>query len=181
LWLPIVVSAVFVFLVSAVLHMVLTYHRADYRALPRESETLADLRRHAIPPGYYVFPHCESPKEMGQPEVQEKFRQGPVGILTVRPSGPPAMGKELGLWFGYCLLTAIFVAYLAGHALADGGESYLEVFRVVGTAAFLGYGLGNVANSIWKGEPWGNSLRATFDGLIYALLTAGVFGWLWPR
>jgi hypothetical protein len=28
---------------------------------------------------------------------------------------------------------------------------------------------------------WIRTLKSMFDGLIYALLTASVFGWLWPR
>jgi hypothetical protein len=29
--------------------------------------------------------------------------------------------------------------------------------------------------------PWSIVLKESFDGLIYSLLTAGTFGWLWPR
>ena len=179
LWLPVVVAAVLVFVVSSILHMALTYHRRDYKQLPNEAETLETLRRGGIPPGFYFFPYAAGGKEMKTPEVQERFRQGPVGFLVARPAGPPAMGKHLALWFGYCLLVGIFVAYLAGRTLAPGTE-YLEVFRVAGTAAFLAYGIGQIVNSIWMGIPWGNTLRAVIDGLVYALLTAGVFGWLWP-
>jgi hypothetical protein len=90
------------------------------------------------------------------------------------------MGKFLGLWFGFCLIVGFFTAYLAGRTLAP-GVHYLVVFRVVGTAAFMAYGLANLANGIWKGEPWGVVAKEVADGLIYGLLTAGTFGWLWPR
>jgi hypothetical protein len=179
LWLPIVVAAVLVFVVSAILHMVLTYHRRDYKQLPHEAETLEALRRESLAPGLYHFPYAASSKEMKSPAMQEKFRQGPVGFLAVIPSGPPAMGKYLGLWFAYCLLVSFFVAYLAGRTLAPGTE-YLEVFRVAGTAAFMAYGLGPLVDSIWKAMPWSNTLRGVADGLVYSLVTAGAFGWLWP-
>jgi hypothetical protein len=90
------------------------------------------------------------------------------------------MGPFLGQWFGYCLLVAFFTAYIAAHTLAA-GVNYLEIFRVVGAVAFMSYGLANVANGIWKGEPWGMVAKEVIDGLIYGLLTAGTFGWLWPR
>ena len=45
----------------------------------------------------------------------------------------------------------------------------------------LAYGVGTLSNGIWKGQPWKIVILEAFDGLIYALLTAGVFGWLWPR
>jgi len=178
LWMPIVVSALFVFLVSSVMHMALKYHKADYRQLPDEARQIEALR--GLPPGYYNFPYCTSMKDMGSPEMLDKFRRGPVGMLTVLPSGPPAMGKYLGLWFVYILLVSLFSGYLASFTVSAGSD-YLAVFRVVGTAAFMAYGLANMVDSIWRGLPWSNTIRGTIDGLIYALVTAGAFGWLWPR
>jgi hypothetical protein len=178
LWMPIVVSAVLVFLVSSVLHMALKYHQADYKKLPDEARQVDALR--GLAPGCYHFPHCDSMKELGTPEMQEKFRRGPVGILLAMPSGPPAMGKHLGLWFVYGLLVSLFSGYLASATMAPGAH-YLGVFRITGTAAFMAYGLANLVDPIWKGFPWSNTVRATIDGLLYALVTAGAFGWLWPR
>ncbi len=152
LWLPILLSAVIVFIASSIMHTLLTYHRSDCHQLP----------------------------DVKSPATIEKFKQGPVGTLTVFPSGPPAMPKFLGMWFAYCLIVGFFVAYLTGRTVAPGAP-YLAVFRVAGTAAFLAYGLGHLSNGIWKGEPWGMTLKEVFDGLIYGLLTAGTFGWLWPR
>jgi hypothetical protein len=101
-------------------------------------------------------------------------------MMAILPSGPPVMPKFLGLWFGYCLLISFFVAYLSAQTVAQGAY-YLVVFRVVGTAAFLAYGLANLSNSIWKGQTWSMTIKEVIDGLVYALLTAGTFGWLWPR
>ena len=179
LWLPIVLSAVIVFVVSSILHMVLPYHKGDYRQLPEEDKVMASLRGAGLTRGLYIFPFCTR-KDMKSPAMQEKYKQGPVGMLTVFPSGPPAMPKFLVEWFVYCLVIGFFVAYLAAHTIQP-GANYLAVFRVVGTAAFLGYGLGILSNGIWKAQPWGMVLKESFDGLIYALLTAGTFGWLWPR
>ena len=179
LWLSIVLSAVIVFVASFIMHMLLPYHKSDYRQLPDEDKLLAVLRAAGLKPGLYHFPYC-SHKDMKSPAVMEKFKQGPVGMLTLFPSGPPAMPKFLGMWFAYCLVIGLFVAYLTGRTVAP-GANYLAVFRVAGTAAFLAYGLGNLSNGIWKGQPWGVTLKEVIDGLVYALLTAGTFGWLWPR
>jgi len=179
LWLPILLSAVIVFVGSSILHLLLTYHRNDYLKLPEEEKVMAALRPIGLKRGLYVFPFC-TPQEMKSPEAIEKYKQGPVGTLTVLPSAPPAMLKFLGLWFIYCLLVGFFVAYLTGHTVAP-GTYYLAVFRVAGTAAFLSYGLGVLPNGIWKGQTWGMTIKEVIDGLIYALLTAGTFGWLWPR
>jgi hypothetical protein len=179
LWIPIVLSAVIVFIASSIMHMLLPYHRNDYRKLPDEEKVLGTLRSTGLARGQYVFPFCTH-KDMKSPEMIEKYKQGPVGTITVFPSGPPVMGKFLGLWLGYCLIIGFFVAYLAWHTLAV-GTNHLVVFRVVGTAAFLAYGLGQLSNGIWKGQLWSTTLKEALDGLIYGLLTAGTFGWLWPK
>jgi hypothetical protein len=179
LWLPIVLSAVIVFVASSIMHMFLPYHRSDYRQLPDEDKLLPALRAAKLTRGLYIFPYTTH-KEMKSPAMLEKYNQGPVGMMTVSPNGPPAMPKFLGLWFGYCLLIAFFVAYLAAHTIAT-GTPYPAVFRVVGTAAFLAYGFGTLSNGIWKGQTLSFTLKECFDGLVYALLTAGTFGWLWPK
>ncbi len=178
-WLPILVSAAIVFVASFIMHMVLPYHRGDYSQLPEEDKILATLRTAALKRGLYIFPFCTH-KDMKSPALIEKQKQGPVGFMTIVPSGPPAMPKFLIQWFVYCLLIGFFVAYLAAHTVAPGAQ-YLAVFRVVGTAAFLAYGLGHVSNGIWKGQTWSSTIKEVIDGLVYGLLTAGTFGWLWPR
>jgi hypothetical protein len=179
LWLPILLAAVIVFIASSIMHMVLPYHRNNYKQLPDEDKVLATLRGANLKRGLYMFPFCTH-KDMKSPATVERFNQGPVGMLTVLPSGPANMGKYLGLWFVYCLVIGLFVAYLTGHTVAAGAR-YLAVFRVAGTAAFLAYGLGNLSNGIWKGQPWGVTIKEAIDGLVYGLLTAGTFGWLWPH
>jgi hypothetical protein len=179
LWLPILLSAVVVFIVSSIVHMALGYHRSDYTKLPNEDAIVGAMHEAGVTRGMYMFPHMSSPKEMNSPEMLEKYERGPVGILAIIPSGPPAMGKLLALWFVYTLIVSFFAAYLAAATLAA-GTHYLGVFRVVGTAAFLAYGIGYFVDPIWKGGLWSVSLKNMFDGLVYALFTAGVFGWLWP-
>lgn len=179
LWLPIVLSAVIVFIASSIVHMLLPYHKGDYRQLPEEDKVLTALRAAGLKRGLYVFPYCTH-KDMKSPAVQEKYKQGPVGTMTILPVGPPAMPKYLIQWFAYCLVIGFFVAYLTAHTVAQGAH-YLAVFRVAGTAAFLAYGLGNLSNSIWKGQMWSMTIKEVVDGLVYGLLTAGTFGWLWPR
>jgi hypothetical protein len=179
LWLPVLLSGVLVFIASSIIHMVLPYHRTDFRPLPGEEALMAAIRKEKVEPGNYAFPRPASFKEMKSPEMCKKFEQGPVGILTVRPSGPMRMGKPLVQWFGFCLVIGLFAAYLAGRTLGPGTE-YLHVFRVAGTVAFLGYAGAEPVNSIWKGMSWGITGKHVFDGLVYALLTAGCFGWLWP-
>ena len=177
LWLPILVSAVLVFLASFVLHMVLTYHHSDVRQLPAEGRVQDAVR--GTPVGSYFFPHAAGPKEARTPAMVEKFKAGPVGILTVLPSGPPTMTKSLAQWFVFCVVVGAFVAYVTGRTVMPGAE-YLGVFRVAGTVAFLGYAGAEATNAIWRGQSWGVTVKNYVDGLIYALLTAGVFGWLWP-
>ncbi len=179
LWLPIVLSAVIVFVASSVMHMLLPYHHSDYRQLPDEDKVRATLRAAGLQRGLYIFPYGTH-KEMNSPAMLEKYKEGPVGMMSVFPNGSVAMPKLLGQWFGYLLLISFFVAYLTGHTVAS-GVNYLVVFRVAGTAGFMAYAMGPISNAIWKGQPWTMTLKEVFDGLVYGLLTAGTFGWLWPR
>jgi hypothetical protein len=180
LWLPILVSAVAVFIASSVIHMALPWHKGDYRAVPQESLVLDALRPFAIAPGDYMLPKCSDMAEMKTPGFQDKLKKGPVIVMTVMPGGAFSMGQPLALWFLYSVVVGIFAAYVACSTLAVGAP-YLQVFRIVSTVAFTGYVLALWQLSIWYRRSWGTTIRSSVDGLIYGLLTAGVFGWLWPR
>jgi len=180
LWLPIVLSAVIVFVASSIIHMVSPWHKSDYPKLANEEALRAALRPLAIPPGDYMIPRPASRQDLGSPEFQNKMKEGPILMLTVVPNGPLGMGKSLGLWFLYSLVVGVFSAYVAGRALPV-GSVYLHVFRFAGTAAFLCYSVALWQMSIWYHRGWGITIKATLDGLVYALLTAGTFGWLWPH
>jgi hypothetical protein len=180
LWLPILLSAAAVFIASSIIHMLLPYHKRDYAKLPGEEKVLDVIREAGVGPGSYSFPCPSSPKEMRSPEMLAKYQKGPVGLLNVLPSGPPAMGKYLAMWLAYCLAIGFFVAYLTASTVAP-GAAYLHVFRVAGTVGFLAYGAANVSDSIWKGQPWRRTLKDLFDALIYGTVTAGVFASLWPK
>jgi len=180
LWLPILLSSVFVFLASFLFHMVFPWHKNDFGKLNDEDKIMDALRPFGIPPGEYMIPRASSPKEMGSPEFKEKLNKGPVVIVTALPNGGQSMSKPLVLWFAYCVAVGIFSGYVAGRALPAGDE-YLQVFRFAGVAAFLSYSVGLWQQSIWYGRPWKTTIINTVDGLIYSLLTAGTFGWLWPH
>lgn len=178
--LPILLSAVLVFVASSIIHMMLGWHKHDYPRVPDEERIRNAIRPLGIPPGDYMIPRPGNRQEMQSQEFAEKLKQGPNLILTMLPLGPFTMGRQLGLWFGYCLVVSIFAAYNAGRALPPGAE-YLQVFRFASVMAFAGYALALWQMTIWYRRSLGTTVRATIDGLIYALLTGGVFGWLWPH
>lgn len=180
LWLPILLSAVLVFLASSIIHMASPWHKSDYPKMPREDEAMDALRPLAIPPGDYMVPRVSTRAELSSPEFAEKLRRGPVMIVTVLQNGPFSMGRNLGLWFVYLVAVSAMAGCLAGQALAPGAE-YTAVFKIVTGAAFLGYAAALWQMWIWYHRSLGITIKATIDGLLYALLTAGVFGWLWPR
>lgn len=180
LWLPILVSAVLVFLVSFVLHMVLPYHRSDFSKIPAEDEAMDAMRKLNLPPGDYMTPCGTGPESMKDPAFIEKMKRGPVMLVTVLKSGAPNMGPNLLQWFVFSLAVGVFAAYVTGRAL-DHGAHYLKVFRFAGVTAFGAYALAQWQDSIWYGRRWSTTIKNNVDGLIYALVTGGAFGWLWPR
>lgn len=180
LWMPILVSAVFVLVALFLIHGLLGWHRGDMAAVPGEARVMETLRGLNVRPGEYRFSYGNTTKEMEAPEFVERMRQGPVGTMTIRPSGEMHMGKMTGQWFAYSLVVAVFVAYLTGRTRGPGAP-YLEVFRVSGAVAFCCHAVAHWQNWIWWGRSTRFTVTHTLDALIYALLTGGVFGWLWPR
>ena len=180
LWLPILLSAIVVFLISSIIHMLSPWHKNDYPKVPNEDRLREALRPLGIPPGDYMVPRVSSREELRSPEFAEKLKQGPNLILTVMPAGPFSMTRNLIGWFIYCVVVSYFAAYIASRAL-PAGAAYLDAFRFVGATSFIGYTLALWQMSIWYRRAWSTTVKATVDGLIYALFTAGVFGWLWPR
>jgi hypothetical protein len=178
--LPILLSAVFVFIVSSVIHMFLTYHRGDVARIPREDEALDAMRRLDLAAGDYMAPHAGSPEGMRKPEFVEKMRRGPIVLMTVVDGGAASMPKSLAFWFGFSVVVSLFAGYIASRALGPGAD-YREVFRFAGTAAFMGYGLALPHDSIWSHRKWSTTIKLMFDALIYGMVTAGTFGWLWPH
>lgn len=178
--LPILLSAVAVFVVSSLIHMASPWHKGDYPRMAEEARFMDAVRPLGIPPGDYMVPRPASRDELKSPEFAEKVKKGPVMVLTVLPNGPMAMGRNLALWFVYALAVGVLAGYVAGRALPP-GASYLRVFRFAGVTAFTGHAVALWQLSIWYRRAWSTTIKATVDGLIYALLTAGTFGWLWPR
>lgn len=178
--LPIVLSAVLVFVLSSLIHMVLGYHASDYNKLPDEDTLRAAIRRANLSPRQYVFPYASGGAEMKSEAFTQKMAEGPVGVLTIRSGDPAYMGRALAIWFVYALVVSATVAYLASAALPRGTD-YLKVFQVVGATTWVAYSFGQVPASIWMGKPWSITMKELFDGLLYGLGTAGIFGWLWPR
>jgi hypothetical protein len=179
LWLPIVLSTVFVFIASTLLHTVIPWHKGDFVPVPDEAAARRALGPLAIPPGDYLMPYCSSTKEMGSPEYLEKLREGPVVLMTVRPNGVTSMGPTFVYWLVFLLAVSVVAACIAGNALAPGAES-ARIWRFAGLTAFAAYGFGSWPESIWFGRKWSSAVKATVDAVIYAVITAATFSWLWP-
>ena len=179
LWLPILLSAVAVFVASSIIHMVLKYHNSDYSRVPDEEGLAAAMRPFKIPPGEYTMPHCTDMKAMKDPAYMEKLNAGPVLFMTVMPNGPFTMGAQLTKWFLYSILVGVFCGYIVG-GLAGAGEEYRVIFRYVSATAFACYAMAMIPNAIWYKRSLSSLMKSLLDGLIYGLLTGGFFGWLWP-
>jgi hypothetical protein len=179
LWLPILLSAVFVFVASSLIHMMLGYHKADYGRASAEDQLMDAVRTLNVAPGDYLVPCPGGAQGMKDPAFLEKRKRGPNLVMTVFAPSALNMGASLLQWFVYLLVVGVFAAYVAGRAL-PAGTPYLRVFRFAGVTAFAAHALGLWQDTIWYKRKWTTSLRYTIDGLIYALLTGGTFGWLWP-
>jgi hypothetical protein len=178
LWLPILLSAVLVFVASSIIHMALRWHSTDWQRFPAEEAVLNALRPFHLPPGDYAGPMANSMSETSTPEFRDRLAKGPRVNMTIM-GGSTSMGRSLVLWFLYSVVVALLSGYVASVALGAGAP-YLLVFRITSTVAFIGYALALWQGWIWYSRSIGYTLKSTIDGLLYALLTGGAFGWLWP-
>jgi len=179
LWMPILLGTGLAWIASAVIHVVIKVHNSDYQALSNEEEVMNAVRNGSPKLGIHTMPYCKEMSEMKDPAVQEKFNKGPVAILTVFPNGLPNMAVLMPLQIGFFLLGCILIAYCATQVFTVGTE-YMVVFRFVATVGFLTFGWAQVPMSIWYGHPWSTTIKYLVDGLIYGLVIAGSFAWLWP-
>jgi hypothetical protein len=180
LWLPILLSSILVFFASWLFHMILPHHRSDFAKLASQDELQDALRKFNIPPGDYMIPCGGGPEAMKDPGFLERIKKGPVVVMTVFSPGGMNMGASLGQWFVYLLVVGVLTAYVTGRAMPEGAP-YLEVFRFAGCTAFIAYSIAQWQDSIWYKRKWSTTIKNNIDGLVYGLLTAGVFGWLWPK
>jgi hypothetical protein len=177
LWLPILLSAVLVFVASSVIHMALRWHSKDFKRFAAEDAVMNALRPFNLAPGDYAAPLAESMAHMSSAEFKAKQSRGPSFALTILAN--TSIGRNLVKWFLYSIVIALFAAYVASLTLPP-GTSYMTVFRVTSTVAFASYALALWQNWIWYSRGLGYTVRTTIDGLLYGLLTGGAFGWLWP-
>ena len=181
LWLPIVVAAVSVFVASSIVHMLLKWHNADYHGLANEEAVRAAIRGGNAAPGQYIVPYCKEQKEMASEAMQQKFREGPVGFLVLRPNGAWSMGPLLGKWFALNVLVAIVSGYIAAHAIVVPDPGKLSIARYVSAVTFMAYGVGAISGWIWWAKPTRSAALELLDAAIYASVTAAAFAWLWPK
>lgn len=179
LWLPIVVAAVLVFIVSSLLHTVIPWHQKDYAPLANEDAVRRALGPLAIPPGDYTVPACGSMAESQSPEFRAKLEEGPVLMMTVRPNGMYKMGPPMVQHLIVTLLVALGAACVAAATLAPGAARN-AVWHTTGVTTFLAWAVGTWPESIWFGRRWSTTIKSTIDAAIYAVVTALVFGHFWP-
>lgn len=176
---PILLSAIAVFVASSVFHMISPHHRNDFTRVPDEDGVQEAMRRFSLPFGDYIIPAPPGPNMMKDPVYLEKVNRGPIMVMTVMPNRMGDMGKLMGMWFLYLL----FVMALAGHAaqrVLGYGAGNRIVFHTIFLYVFAGLGLALLQNSIWYARKWSTTFKSLLDSLVYAAIAGGIFVWLWP-
>lgn len=177
LWLPILIIAVVLFFASFAAWMLLPHHFGDRKKLANEREFMEAFKSLNIPAGNYMFPYCDSKKEQGSKEFQEKYAAGPRGCLDVYDM--PNMGLNMGLTVVFFLITTAIIGYITHVVCPPGGPevSFMRVFRVAGTIGILTHASSGVLNNIWFKR---RSITDVIDGVVYGLLIGLIFASMWP-
>jgi len=184
LWLPILASAVAVWVISAVFWMAIGHHKKDFDKLPDEAAFIAAVKSLNIPPGNYGYPFYGDHKACNTPEAKKAFMEGPVGLLNNWKPGM-AMGKSMVLTFLVYLVVSVFIAYLAWHVFHNGPVSgarpaFTDIMRIAGTAGVLAYSFSFIPGGIWFQTKGRALVMCVIDGVVYGLVTGAIFAWLWP-
>lgn len=179
LWLPIVLTAAACFIASSIMWMALPHHKASMKAIEDEGPLDRALEEMKLSPGGYYLPNCSDKAKMKSDEFKARWKNGPWAFVSI-PSGTPNFGFNLLMTLIEFLLIAFVIAYLASAALPAGAE-YLKVFQIVGAAAVLAHVLGSIYHNFYQMKTMSHVVACAFDGLVYALLTAGIFAAFWPE
>lgn len=169
---PILLSAVALFVASFLSWMVVQLHRDDWKKLENEDAVMATAAK--VPVGNYMFPCAKSMEEMKSEEFQKKYDSGPRGILTILPKAN--MGLNLGLTFLYFIAISFLLAYLSSMVLPPGTE-FAKVLRFVSTAALMTFLAAMVQHAIWfKTRIFGHLI----ESIAFALIVGAFFAMFWP-
>ena len=179
LWLPILLSAVVVWIISAVVWMALPHHKRDFIALPDEDSFMDAVRKSGIKPGNYIFPDFRDSKAMKSEKMQKALNEGPVGHLSVWQT-PLTMGSKMVATFIVYLVVSTLIAYLTRVAL-PGAAPFAKVFQVAATAGILAYCFSFIPNAVWFGSYKRTIAANIVDGIVYGLITGAIFAWRWPQ
>lgn len=175
LWMPIVGSGFATHFASTLAWTVLPHHKPEIKSLGDKEEQFTDwIACKEIEPGQYVFPYCE---DMKQTETELfKQKQGKCsGELRVwaRPVNMlAAMVKTLGFF----LFAAFMIGYVCAYTLTPYTDKG-DVFRIVLVLGIMTHCFAIFPRVFWFPRSYATSL---VDGVVYALLTAGIFYALWP-
>ena len=180
LWLPILLSAVVVFVISSLVHMVFKWHASDYGTITNEDAVREAIRAGNPAPGRYVFPYCKEMQDMASEGMKKKYHDGPVGHVTIIPNGVPNMGKYLGQWFLWSLVIAMVAAFLTARVYGLERTPTLGAAKLFAALTFIAHGFGTITESIWMGRPWSSSAKHLLDAALYAAGSGAVVYWLWP-
>jgi len=165
------------FMCGAVEHMVFQWVDSQIKRLPSETAMTEFVKGQQLQPGIYVFPDMPpagtpaDQKEKVYNETNERYKQGPNGLLVVGPTGQDmmdarVMGSEAATNVGMALIAAWILTLLAP------GTNYYTRWLIVflmGVAAWLSM---DASYAIWYRFPW-PFIR---DQLLCAMFEWGVAG-----
>ena len=175
---PILLSAIAVFVISLAGRLLIGHHKADWNELPEEGDTMEFLRKSGIKPGCYIFPLVHSKEHRTDELKEQRLEAGPWGTIHVWTS-QGNLGSRLLQTFTFHLVASFFIAYLGTLAI-EPGAGFLKAFQVTGTAGILAYAFGGVPNAIWFSRHVRPAVLDVVDGICFGLITGVVFGLLWP-
>ena len=136
------------------------------------------MRPFRLQPGEYMLPRAKDMKDCNAPEFVEKLNRGPV-LPHDRAGERADVDVAATRAVVHLHRRRVGADSLPRRGDASRGCALPRRLSRRGHDRIDAYAAGVWPQSIWYQRPWSTTLKFTFDGLIYGLLTGGVFGWLW--
>lgn len=168
-----VVGGIVIFVWSAISHIVLPLGEVGIKDLPNEEMVVTAMRANITDPGFYFFPGMglsagmsKEEKQASMQRWQEKYRQGPNGILIYHPQGQdPMMAKGLLIELLSNIAGALVAAYLLAKAVVGIASFGGKVLFVLLLGLFASLAI-DISYWNWYGFPGSYTLVQIIDQVV---------------
>jgi len=177
-----VIGGLSVFVTGAVEHMVLQWGDRSVQRLPDEAALQSVVTAQKLAHGIYGFPEIPGDvpadqQETADTQLNERYKQGPNGMLFIGRSGEDMMGpRQLGMEAGSNILACLLAAWVVSRFSPKNG--FLIRWLAVMTMGAMAWLSLSASHAIWYRFHWpfvrDELLGILLEGAVAGLVVAAI-------